>query len=330
MALANEPDLLIADEPTTALDVTIQAQILALLRDLQRALRHGPAAHHPRSRRRAAHGRPRVRDDAGRDRRGRGRAGRSSRRPRTPIRAASSRRSREGRPEPAPDAPVVMAARDIRVTFADQAGLLRRTTGLVTAVDGVSLTVRAGETVGVVGESGSGKTTLGLALLRLERSTGAIEFQGARSRACGARALRPLRREMQVVFQDPYGSLSPRLTVGQIVEEGLRVHALGRDRRRAAGPDRRGARGGRPRPGHARPLSARVLGWPAPAHRHRARHGPEAALRRARRAHVRPRHVGAGADRRSPARPPDAATGSPTSSSATTSGWCGRSATRSS
>jgi microcin C transport system ATP-binding protein len=126
-----------------------------------------------------------------------------------------------------PDAPVLVAARDLRVWFPIKSGLLRRTVGHIKAVDGVSLTIREGHTVGVVGESGSGKTTLGLALLRLQASTGTIEFAGHEIQATSARALRPLRREMQVVFQDPYGSLSPRQSVGQIIEEGLRVHHMG-------------------------------------------------------------------------------------------------------
>jgi microcin C transport system ATP-binding protein len=120
-----------------------------------------------------------------------------------------------------------MAAWDLRIWFPIKAGVLKRTVGHIKAVDGVSLSVREGHTVGVVGESGSGKTTLGLALLRLERSRGSIEFRGREIQGLGRRALRPLRREMQVVFQDPYGSLSPRLSVAQIVEEGLRVHRLG-------------------------------------------------------------------------------------------------------
>jgi len=120
-----------------------------------------------------------------------------------------------------------MAARDLRVWFPVKAGVFRRTVGHVRAVDGVSLAVRRGQTVGVVGESGSGKTTLGLALLRLVASRGSIAFGGRELQGLRSRALRPLRREMQIVFQDPYGALSPRLSVAQIVEEGLRVHRIG-------------------------------------------------------------------------------------------------------
>jgi microcin C transport system ATP-binding protein len=125
-----------------------------------------------------------------------------------------------------PAAPVLMEAENTRVWFPVRAGLLRRVRGYVKAVDGVSLKLRAGATLGVVGESGSGKTTLGLALLRLTAARGRICFAGEEITVLGQRRLRPLRREMQIVFQDPYSSLSPRLSVAQIVEEGLRVHKL--------------------------------------------------------------------------------------------------------
>jgi microcin C transport system ATP-binding protein len=127
----------------------------------------------------------------------------------------------------APRPPALIEARDMRVWFPIKTGFLRRTTGYVKAVDGVDLTLRAGETLGVVGESGSGKTTLGLALLRLLDSQGEIVFDGRRLDPLGGKALRPLRREMQIVFQDPYSSLSPRLSIAQIIEEGLKVHKLG-------------------------------------------------------------------------------------------------------
>jgi microcin C transport system ATP-binding protein len=227
MALANEPDLLIADEPATALDVTIQAQILRLLKDLQ--ARFGMAL-------------LLITHDLGVVRKTADRVGVMTQgeivetgptaeifdRPAHPY----TRRLLEAQPggeplRPASQAPTVMAAWDLRIWFPIKAGVLKRTVGHIKAVDGVSLSVREGHTVGVVGESGSGKTTLGLALLRLERSRGSIEFRGREIQGLGRRALRPLRREMQVVFQDPYGSLSPRLSVAQIVEEGLRVHRLG-------------------------------------------------------------------------------------------------------
>jgi len=121
----------------------------------------------------------------------------------------------------------VVACHELKVWYPIKAGLLRRTVDYIRAVDGISLEVHEGQTVGVVGESGSGKTTLGLALLRLISSRGSIEYRGRQIRGLRSQALRPLRREMQVVFQDPYGSLSPRLSVGQIIEEGLLVHNLG-------------------------------------------------------------------------------------------------------
>ncbi len=123
-----------------------------------------------------------------------------------------------------------MAADRLKVHFPIQRGLLRRTVSVVKAVDGIDLEVRRGQTVGVVGESGSGKTTLGLALLRLIRSEGGIRFQDRDIQGWPSRRLRPLRRDMQVVFQDPFGSLSPRMSIGQIIEEGLKLHRLGGDR----------------------------------------------------------------------------------------------------
>jgi microcin C transport system ATP-binding protein len=227
MALANEPDLLIADEPTTALDVTIQAQILELLKDLQS--RFGMAL-------------LLISHDLGIVQRVADRvcvmtqgeiveAGPTAEVFDKP-RHSYTRRLLEAQPRglpspPAPDAPVVITGEDVRVWFPIRAGLLRRTVDHVKAVDGVSLTVREGQTVGVVGESGSGKTTLGLALLRLERSEGRIQFLGQGIQGLRSTRLRPLRRQMQIVFQDPYGSLSPRLSIGQIVEEGLRAHGIG-------------------------------------------------------------------------------------------------------
>jgi len=226
MALANDPDLLIADEPTTAVDVTIQAQLLKLLKEIQARLgmalllithdlgivrkmaarvnvmteglivEHGPTAQ--------------VFDNPQHE---------------------YTQRLLEAEPKGHPvkaalDAPTVMSGGDIKVWFPIKAGLLRRVVDHVKAVDGISLEIREGHTVGIVGESGSGKTTLGLALLRLIQSQGAIQFDGTRVDGMSSREVRPLRRQMQIVFQDPYGSLSPRLSVGQIVAEGLRVHDL--------------------------------------------------------------------------------------------------------
>ncbi|KIZ40914.1 microcin ABC transporter ATP-binding protein [Rhodopseudomonas palustris] len=227
MALANEPDLLIADEPTTALDVTVQAQILTLLAEIRARLgmsllfithdlgivrriadvvcvmnggkivEHGPveqvftAPQHPYTR---------------------------------ALLAA------EPKPDPAPprpDAPVVMSTDDLKVWFPIKRGFLRKTVGHIKAVDGVTLSVRKGETLGVVGESGSGKTTLGLALLRLISSDGPIVFLSNNIQGLKFKQMRPFRRDMQIVFQDPFGALSPRMSVGDIVAEGLGVHQPG-------------------------------------------------------------------------------------------------------
>ncbi|WP_407928192.1 ABC transporter ATP-binding protein [Arenibaculum pallidiluteum] len=234
MALANEPDLLIADEPTTALDVTIQAQILELLKDLQR--RFGMAllliTHDLGIVRRMA---DRVCVMSGGEIVETAPTEQLFTAPRHPYTQRLLKAEPRGNPVPPPtDAPEVMAAEDVKVWFPIKAGLLRRTVDHVKAVDGVSLRVCAGHTVGVVGESGSGKTTLGLALLRLQQSQGAIRFDGREVHGLQPAQMRPLRREMQVVFQDPYGSLSPRLSVGQIIEEGLKVHRIGTAREREA------------------------------------------------------------------------------------------------
>ena len=227
MALANEPDLLIADEPTTALDVTVQAQILALLKELQARLgmailfithdlgivrriadrvcvmlkgklvEHGPVTEifgnpqHDYTRR---------------------------------LLAAEPK----GRPEPvAADAATLLEAGPMKIWFPIKSGFLRRTTGHVKAVDGITIKVREGETLGVVGESGSGKTTLGLAILRLISSEGPIVFLGDRIDGLTTSQVRPKRGDLQVVFQDPYGSLSPRMSVADIVAEGLTVQQSG-------------------------------------------------------------------------------------------------------
>ena len=227
MALANEPDLLIADEPTTALDVTVQAQVLALLRDLQARLGMSLLL--------ITHDLGIVRkmaEDVSVMQGGRivesGPLERVFATPEHPY----TRRLLEAEPKGEPlsaasEAPALVRAEDVRVWFPVKRGVLRRTVDHIKAVDGISVTVREGHTVGVVGESGSGKTTLGLALLRLLSSTGVIEFDARDIQEGSSRDLRPLRREMQVVFQDPFGSLSPRLSIGQIVGEGLEVHDMG-------------------------------------------------------------------------------------------------------
>ena len=227
MALANEPDLLIADEPTTALDVTIEAQILKLLRELQARfgmalllITHDLGIVRKMATRIAVMSQGEIVET--------GTTAEIFERPqhqytRRLLAAEPSPR----RPGEAGDGPVVLTAEGVKVWFPIRAGVLRRTVDYVKAVDGISLAVREGQTVGVVGESGSGKTTLGLALLRLLRSEGRIRFGGTELQGLGTSALRPLRRQMQIVFQDPYGSLSPRQSVGQIVGEGLSVHAIG-------------------------------------------------------------------------------------------------------
>ena len=224
MALANEPDLLIADEPTTALDVTVQARILDLLAELQRRL--GMAVllitHDLRIVRRVA-------SDVCVMHQGRivesGPMDQVFSRPREDYTRMLLKADPGGGPVPAtPDAPELLSARDLKVWFPVRKGVFRRTVDFVKAVDGVGFTLRRGRCLGVVGESGSGKSTLGLAVLRLIESQGLVSFQGRPIQDLSGRRLRPLRREMQVVFQDPFGSLSPRMSVGDIVAEGLKVH----------------------------------------------------------------------------------------------------------
>jgi microcin C transport system ATP-binding protein len=229
MALANEPDLLIADEPTTALDVTIQAQILELLKSLQQKLGMGLLLiTHDLNIVRHVADRVCVMTDG--EVVEQGPVVQLFDQPQHPYTRKLLDAEPSGRPRPVvADAAEVMAAEEVRVWFPVRGGLLRRTVDHVRAVDGVSLRVRAGETVGVVGESGSGKTTLGLALLRLEKSRGTIRFDGRAIDGLSGKVLRPLRREMQIVFQDPFGSLSPRMSVEQIIEEGLRLHRVGAD-----------------------------------------------------------------------------------------------------
>jgi microcin C transport system ATP-binding protein len=221
MALANRPDLFIADEPTTALDVTVQAQILKLLGELQ--AKHGMAmlfiTHDLGIVRKVAR-------NVAVMQRGRiveaGLVSKVFADPQHPYTKTLLAAEPKGDPPPPNlDARAIVTADDVKVWFPIKRGFLRKTVGYVKAVDGVSINVREGETVGVVGESGSGKTTLGLAILRLIRSEGPIVYCGRRIDALRSKEMRPLRRDIQIVFQDPFGSLSPRLSVAEIVEEGL-------------------------------------------------------------------------------------------------------------
>ena len=226
MALANEPDLLIADEPTTALDVTIQAQILALLDRLRREL--GMAVlliTHDLGIVRKVADRVCVMTDG--EIVEHGTAERVFTDPQHPYTRKLLAAEPKGAPEPVAErAKTVLQASDVRVWFPIQRGFLKRTVGHVKAVDGVTVGVKQGETVGIVGESGSGKTTLAMAILRLTACTGRITFLGREVQGMGKRELRALRRDMQIVFQDPYGSLSPRLSIAEIVGEGMGVHDL--------------------------------------------------------------------------------------------------------
>ncbi|QFS96534.1 Glutathione import ATP-binding protein GsiA [Labrenzia sp. THAF191b] len=227
MSLANEPDLLIADEPTTALDVTVQAQILELLKDLQR--RHGMAMLF------ITHDLGIVRKFADRVcvmTKGKiveqGPVADIFDRPQHAYTKHLLTAEPKGEP-PATDKskPIVVQADDLKVWFPIKRGFLRKTVDHIKAVDGIDVEVRQGQTLGIVGESGSGKTTLGLAILRMISSTGRIAFNGAEIQKNSWKEMRPLRRDMQIVFQDPFGALSPRMSVAEIVGEGLQVHFPG-------------------------------------------------------------------------------------------------------
>jgi microcin C transport system ATP-binding protein len=224
MALANEPDLLIADEPTTALDVTVQAQILKLLKDIQSRLGMSMLF--------ITHDLGIVRKLADRVcvmQQGKiveqGAVERVFTAPEHPYTRALL--AAEPKPDPAPPRPeaaVVVSTDNLKVWFPIKRGVLRKVVGHIKAVDGISMELRKGETLGVVGESGSGKTTLGLAILRLISSDGPVVFMGDQIQGLKFKQMRPYRRDMQIVFQDPYGSLSPRMSVSDIIEEGLWVH----------------------------------------------------------------------------------------------------------
>ncbi|HET7850240.1 MAG TPA: ABC transporter ATP-binding protein [Pseudolabrys sp.] len=224
MALANEPDLLIADEPTTALDVTVQAQILKLLKDIQQRMgmsllfiTHDLGIVRKLADRVCVMSKGRIVEQ--------GPVERVYTRPDHPY--TRQLLAAEPKPDPAPprpDAPVVVETNDLKVWFPIKRGVLRKVVGHIKAVDGVSVQLRKGETLGVVGESGSGKTTLGLAILRLISSDGPIVFLGKAIQSLKFKEMRPFRHDMQIVFQDPYGSLSPRMSVSDIIEEGLWVH----------------------------------------------------------------------------------------------------------
>ena len=224
MALANEPDLLIADEPTTALDVTVQAQILKLLKDLQTRL--GMAIlfiTHDLGIVRKVADRVCVMKQGKIVEHGDVEAVFSA--PQHPYTQELIAAEPKGNPAPLnPDGEVMIRTDDLKVWFPIKRGVLRKVVGHIKAVDGVSIEVRRGETLGIVGESGSGKTTLGLAILRLISSVGPIVFMGNELQGLKFKEMRPFRRNMQIVFQDPYGSLSPRLSVADIIEEGLPIH----------------------------------------------------------------------------------------------------------
>ncbi|HVV63031.1 MAG TPA: ABC transporter ATP-binding protein [Pseudolabrys sp.] len=224
MALANEPDLMIADEPTTALDVTVQAQILKLLKDTQKRMgmsllfiTHDLGIVRKLADRVCVMSKGRIVEQ--------GPVERVFTAPEHPY--TKQLLAAEPKPDPAPprpDAPVIVQIDDLKVWFPIKRGVMRKVVGHIKAVDGVSVQLRKGETLGVVGESGSGKTTLGLAILRLISSNGPIVFLGKTIQGLKFKEMRPFRHDMQIVFQDPYGSLSPRMSVSDIIEEGLWVH----------------------------------------------------------------------------------------------------------
>lgn len=226
MALSNGPELLIADEPTTALDVTIQAQILELLADLKKAegmsmlfITHDLAVVRKIADRVYVMKNGLIVED--------GITREIFDNPQHPYTQQLLAAEPDGEPDVVPaDAPEIVNTKDLRIWFPIQRGFMKRTVGHIKAVNAATLSVRAGETLGIVGESGSGKTTLALGIMRLLRSQGQIVYLGDNIQGWTNKQLRPLRADMQIVFQDPYGSLSPRMTVEQIVAEGLSVHGV--------------------------------------------------------------------------------------------------------
>ena len=226
MALANEPEILIADEPTTALDVTVQQKILALLKKLQQQL--GMAilliSHDLNMVRRVA-------DQVCVMQNGQGVENRPCAElfadPQHPYTRALLSAEPSGGPAATKTGETLLQVDDLRVWFPIKAGILQRTVDHIKAVDGISLQLRRGQTLGVVGESGSGKSTLGLAILRLISSRGSIQFAGQPLDSLNQKQMRPWRKQIQVVFQDPFGSLSPRMSVSEIIGEGLRIHGMG-------------------------------------------------------------------------------------------------------
>ena len=234
MALANSPELLIADEPTTALDVTIQAQILTLLADIQKAegmgllfITHDLAVVRKISDRVCVMQGGKIIEQ--------GPTAQIFENPQHAYTKKLLSAEPTGDPEPVKsDATEIIRAENLRVWFPVKRGLMRKTVNHIKAVNDATFTLREGETLGIVGESGSGKTTLALAVMRLIRSDGPIVFLGMNIDGLKAKEMRPLRREIQMVFQDPYGSLSPRMTIEQIIAEGLSIHALekGQDNRK--------------------------------------------------------------------------------------------------
>jgi microcin C transport system ATP-binding protein len=226
MALANEPDLLIADEPTTALDVTVQAQVLRLIADLKARLdmavlliTHDLGIVKHFADRVSVMRQGEIVETAPKDQ--------LFSRPAHPYTRELIAAEPKGDPVPLTEGAEMLSTRDLKVWFPIRKGVLRRTVDHFRAVDGITVSVREGRSLGIVGESGSGKSTLGLALLRLIGSRGEIVFEGRRIDRYSPKRMRPLRKDVQVVFQDPYGSLSPRMTVESIIGEGLKVHGLG-------------------------------------------------------------------------------------------------------